>query len=106
MVDTTRNDVIVRESLVKKRKQGQIHQGEKMKRAYANSLQQSATNVTQASVVTIFVDQRVASHAHRVLALLLWRGKIQAQSLPASKLESSQTDKERRYGGFLLMGTT
>ncbi len=55
VVDTPQNNYKVREDLVKKRKNGQIHQGEKMKEAYADSLQQSATNVTQASVVTVFV---------------------------------------------------
>ncbi len=103
VVATKRNNDIVRLELVKKRKKEQVHQGEKMKKAYADSLQQSAKNVTQALVVTVFVDRRVASHARGVL---LWRGIVQAQSLPALKLESSQTDKERRYGGFLLMSTS
>jgi hypothetical protein len=58
VVDTPQNNDIVREDSVKKRKKGQIHQGEKMKKAYVDSLQQSATNVTLASVVTVFVDQQ------------------------------------------------
>jgi hypothetical protein len=73
VVDTPRNNDTVREDLVKKRKKGQIHQGEKMKKAYVDSLQQSATNVTVASVVTVFVDQWVASHARGVLAIVVER---------------------------------
>jgi hypothetical protein len=38
VVDTPQNNDIVREDLVKKRKKGQIHQGEKIKKAYADSL--------------------------------------------------------------------
>ncbi len=55
MVATERNNDVVRLELVKKRKKGQVHQGEKMKKAYADSLQQSAKNVSQALVVTVFV---------------------------------------------------
>ncbi len=74
VIDTPQNNDIVREDLVKrKRKKGQIHQGEKMKKAYADSLQQSATNVTQASVDTVFVDQQVVSHARGVLAIVVER---------------------------------
>jgi small ligand-binding sensory domain FIST len=73
VVATKRENDTVRDELVKKRKKAQVHQGEKMKKAYANSLQQSAENVTQASVLTVFVDQQVASHAHRVLVIVVER---------------------------------
>jgi small ligand-binding sensory domain FIST len=42
-----------------------------MKKAYADSLKQSAMKVTVASVVTVFVDRRVASHARGVLAIVV-----------------------------------
>ena len=70
-VDLPRYNDSVREDSVKKRKRGQIHQGEKMKKAYADSLKQSAMKVTVASVVTVFVDRRVASHARGVLAIVV-----------------------------------
>ena len=71
VVATKRNNEVVRLESVEKRKKGQVHQGEKMKKAYADSLQQSAKNVTEASVVTVFVDQQVASHARGVLAIVV-----------------------------------
>ncbi len=56
VVLATRDNNTEREELVKKRKKAQVHQREKMKKAYANSLQESTTNVTQGSVVTVVVD--------------------------------------------------
>jgi len=73
VVATKRENDTVRDKLVKKRKKAQVHQGEKKKNPYANSLQQIAENVNQALVATVFVDQRVASHARGVLAIVVER---------------------------------
>jgi hypothetical protein len=54
---TKRHNDVVRAASVKKRKKSQVHQGEKMKKTYAGALQQSAANLTQASVFTVFVDR-------------------------------------------------
>ena len=78
VVATKRNNGIVRDALVKQRKKGQEHQGAKIKKAYANSLQQSTENVTQALVVTVFVDRQVASHAHGVLTIVVERNSTGA----------------------------
>jgi hypothetical protein len=60
-----------------------------MKKAYANSLNQSAENVSQALVVTVVVDRQVASYARGVLPTVMKRNTTGA-SLPALKLESLQ----------------
>ena len=57
MAATKRHNDVVRAASVKKRKKSQVHQGEKMKKTYAGALQQSAANLTQASVFTVFVDR-------------------------------------------------
>jgi hypothetical protein len=79
---TKRENDTVRDKSVKKRKKAQLHQGEKLKKVCANSLQQSAEHVTQASVVLI-------NKLHPMLMEfwpLLWREKVEAHSLTAPKL--------------------
>ena len=54
-----------------KKRQFQQKQGEKMKKRYTDSMRDAARAVTIRSVVTIWVDPRVASHARGVIAIVI-----------------------------------
>jgi hypothetical protein len=78
IVPAKKDNDTVREELVKKRKKAQVHQGEKMKKTYANSLQESTTNVTQGSVVTVFIYRKFHPIPVEFWPLLL-REKVQGE---------------------------
>jgi hypothetical protein len=61
----------VREESAKKKKTHQINQGEKMMLRHSKSLKEAAEEVTIGSVVTIWVDRRVATHPRGVVAIVV-----------------------------------
>lgn len=65
-----RSNDLLRANAAEKKREFQQKQGEKMKKRYNNSMKDAARAVTVGSVVTIWVDPRVASHARGVIAIV------------------------------------
>ena len=65
-----RSNDLVRAKSAEKKREFQQNQGEKMKKRYNDSMKDAARAVTVGSVVTIWVDPRVASHARGVMAIV------------------------------------
>ena len=65
-----RSNDLARAKSAEKKREFQIKQGEKMKKRYNDSMKDAARAVTVGSVVTIWVDPRVASHARGVMAIV------------------------------------
>ena len=71
LAETKRRFDTVREESAKKKKTHQINQGEKMMLRHSKSLKEAAEEVTIGSVVTIWVDRRVATHPRGVVAIVV-----------------------------------
>ena len=61
----------MRELSIEKKHKFQEKQGEKMKKRYKAGMKDRASNVSFGDVVTIWVDPRVHSHAHGVVAIVV-----------------------------------